>query len=745
MNTQIRAYTGMRGDTIRAVVWTLVVVAALVALLGRFLPWQEWIGMEADPYAESTSEDHPTADRPANQTGKTKLGYPVTFDSSSKTGAEILAETLIPWLEKNWAIDSTPAGSSRRQLVGALIDRRAERPNALSAAEISELAEKLTDTAGDSPLDAYLVGMALGAAHPEKLELLTLGRDGLSRQKGAEILAYLAAVEWANAFADVAEEDTAGEEDPLAICLATLKDALDKHEGFSQLHDRVAGFVLVEESRDGLLSADPEGFFKVVKECDTVKPWLKKWIEGKQFHKIAWAARGGGYWNSVPESGRALFPRNIQKALNSMKAASDMSPQHPGVAADLIGISMAHYSDKEGVGEMLKWFEKMTTVQIDYAAGYENMLWGLRPRWRGKFDSMEHFGELCAKSGRYDSNAPWWYLQALQDASTEWDLPSAKFPKFKNSKLMIQVFEGAEAEPKREPWRRHDRTAAAAALASCWKYDEAKKWVDLVGEGKMDPGVLAQWGMSEDWLREKVELFTGPHAEMLRDAEEAVLRFRGEAGFNGYDSVLAAAENLHPAMRQHLEHERKVARIEFELKEKSEVADFGPDDTGAGWLLESASAKDGTVIAGGVGGQFFRATCEAKVGLTFKIEGRVEMKNADAGVRAWISFGYPEWSNKERWSAVSFAKSKEGGAALLSNAMNTPEEVSEMDLPDAFDFRLKVNSSGVSLWIDDELIWDQVPLPRNVVKEGHGRVGVGGIFGGPNVGVQFSNLRLSKN
>ncbi|MCB1232040.1 MAG: hypothetical protein KDN19_17355 [Verrucomicrobiae bacterium] len=669
---------------------------------------------------------------------------------------------MLPWLNENWHPDDPPPNVDAekwKQLIGALIAHETGKPPAMTPPEIWKVAESMVDGSSSNPLSAFLVGIALPGNYPERKELLDAARKGLAAVNGGEILTFHATLAWAST-ADTEEESDpenakekdanptakADDESPAEICLSAMARALEANEGFSKFDDRLAGYLLVEGAGETLLEADPEGFFSVVSACASAKPWMKKWVEGKMYHRIAWGARGGGYWSSVSDEGRTLFPRNIEKANRALEEAWEMEPGHPGVAADGIAIAMARSgsNDQEHRREMLKWFERMNQLEIDYADGYTNVLWGFRKRWHGELETPVRFGEECLRSGRFDSNAPWFYLQSLRDYATEWDLPSNMFPKFREVENLIQLFEGAESAEERALWRRHDRTEAAVALAQCWEYEEAAKWIERLGSEPMDPLVLQSWNIEEDSLREKIALFSAPENEALRKAEKSQLQFQSGPAADAYKAALEKTD-LAPVMRKHLQYQYQVARIEYEFSSKGKVGHFGPDGEEGGWLLEYAVGLDGAVAATGKNAGYFRATCEAKIGPDFQLEGKVKTENAAEGLRTWISFGYPEWSNKERWSTVSFVRQEDQGAVLLANALNTPEEVTEMKLPDEFEFRLQVSRKTISLWVDGKPVWDHVAVPSHFVQEGHSRVGLGGIFGSDRVGVQFEDLRLTSN
>ena len=152
--------------------------------------------------------------------------------------------------------------------------------------------------------------------------------------EGQEILAYHAAVEWALApdygavmdslMADyhlrfptvpvqAAEEEP---EDSAEFCLDKMRVALEANQGFSEFHDRLAGFLLVGSNRSRLFDSLHETFYEDVALIDSVKPWMKKWLAGKHYRAAAWDARGSGYSNSRDLAGKGGLQATYGKIQN---------------------------------------------------------------------------------------------------------------------------------------------------------------------------------------------------------------------------------------------------------------------------------------------------------------------------------------------------------------------------------------------------------------------------------------------
>ena len=747
----------------RAVIWTLVAVALLSALaVGVFL--FRPVGDSSPTLSETRTEKKSEKDSEEDAFG-------FRFPESGRTGDEILAETIVPWLEDNLRLDGLPmtdgAGipaSEWTPFVRAVIQEEIGGPNANGWASLEELAEPFLNRVRTDPRVAYLVGRALPLDHEKKKDLLALAYDGFSVREGEEILAFLAATEWA--IAPVSEKDSPVEElvsaqgdefyfyyasldpdDPIEGVVGALQKALDEHRGFSEMHDRLAGYILTFGARGVVFDYLHEPISEVILAHPEVDLWMKKWMEGKHFHRIAWEARGGGYSSSTTADGRAIFNRNMAKARNSLDAAWAENPQHPGVAADRISMSLSQ-GDEESVEQTFHWFQEAAKVQVDYVPAYEACLWALRPRWHGSHREMLSFGKKCLDSGRFDSGAPWFFLQAHKDIASEWDLPSAYFIEMDHGNALDRLFTGFEEEQEREPWRRYDRTQAVMTYFFRGDYDKAADWLKRLDGEEMHPVALAEWGNPRtEWIIGKTEAFTGEFGSELDEAEENELKFRAKEAYETYEKVLShEALDIPEAAVGYLEDRREAMRLEYFFAEKGEIENFVPTGKGDGWRstgLETYYADK--LVMAAEESDYFRVTSDAKIGPSFQMTGDIEAVNVKEGARTWISFGYPERAGKARWGMIEFVWYQDKSAVRLRNGEGAAEEV-EKDLPsDTFHFSLQISAEGVTLKLNDEMIWDNVPVPRRFVKEGHSQVGFGGSFAEQGQGrIEIRNVTLQK-
>ncbi len=733
---------------------------------------------ESTQEADDPKETRSSASSSSGGTaGYKPTGSALPVPAEAPTGEEIMKQTLIPWLQSNWAISETDlsqTGISQAKwdfFVKAAIKREVDWADAPDREKMQSMAEDLRSSAAKHPVAAYLVGRNLADDDPAQEELLEKAYNGFSRRAGSEILAYHAAVEWAlapgseEANSQVSIEEwmsvlpvamtamlngqvylaTLNPDDPVASCIAAMRRALQANQGFANFHDRLAGYLLLEGAREGFVDSVHEEIHKEISQMPAVKPWLKKWVEGIHYHKLGWEVRGGGYSNTVSSENMAIFRRNMTKARRVVAEAWELGPKHPAVAADLIAMSL-NQGDTVSKLDMRKWIEEMVKVQVDYDEGFSGVLWGLRPRWHGSTEEMLKFGKQCLNTNRFDSSTPLWFLQAHKDVASEWDLPDKYFPELRNTRDLEYLFKGLEAEPKRKTWRHHDRSQALITFFKCGKYDLARSWLDKLDGEKLDARALRSWGISDDnWIIGKTEAFTGDHGEQLQKAERYEKGFQAGSALKIYEKVLAKPGSLSDMAKAYVGYRQAVAAYEDKWDTDRRLEGFVPKSLFDGWISHGGQMKtgDGTVTFSGENGPFYSSTCDARLGSSFQLEGKISVKSAGKGIRAFISFGYPE-ENNDRWSAVSFVFEEESAAVLLSNTFNRPEETTEIPFKSSYEYQLDVAPSGITLTVDGEVLWNDVPVPRKFVKERYAQVGFGCLLGEPDCAVTLSDTILSK-
>ncbi len=150
--------------------------------------------------------------------------------------------------------------------------------------------------------------------------------------------------------------------------------------------------------------------------------WLALVLEGQTEINAAWAARGGGYENTVSAAGWQGFAQHLASARRYLTEAWKLRPNLPLAPDRMIYVSLGD-SD---INEMRVWFDRTVTAQIDYPDAWSQTRWGLRPRWYGDTDSMLAFGVTALNTHRFDTDVPHVYFDSLSDVESEMQLPSGE-------------------------------------------------------------------------------------------------------------------------------------------------------------------------------------------------------------------------------------------------------------------------------------------------------------------------------
>ncbi len=92
-------------------------------------------------------------------------------------------------------------------------------------------------------------------------------------------------------------------------------------------------------------------------------------------------------------------------------------PEYP--QAPTYMIEVARGLSRADIAEQQVWFERAVRAQLDYQDAYDDFVMSLRPTWGGSYEQMEQFGKACLATGRFDTNVPWKYVNAVYSVWTE--------------------------------------------------------------------------------------------------------------------------------------------------------------------------------------------------------------------------------------------------------------------------------------------------------------------------------------
>ena len=217
--------------------------------------------------------------------------------------------------------------------------------------------------------------------------------------------------------------------------------------------------------------------YAVLKEACAASPlpeWARLTLDGAVEANLAWVSRGNGLAVEVTDNGWQGFMKHLKLAQTDLERAWSLHPEAPEAAATLITV---HMGLGTGVDELVKWFERATTANLDCSRAYRNLSYALEPRWGGSPQLMLSLGLACAETKRYDTEVPavlWSVCDYITNGlgNSGWVYSN---PAVRAATLDLQAGYLADKTGPDSTRRRHASMAAVAAhfMGEVAKVDEA--------------------------------------------------------------------------------------------------------------------------------------------------------------------------------------------------------------------------------------------------------------------------------
>ncbi len=153
-------------------------------------------------------------------------------------------------------------------------------------------------------------------------------------------------------------------------------------------------------------------------------PWLKAMVSAQAAQRRGWAARGGGFADTVSRKSFEVFREELGKARELYYQALKLYPERPNPYICLIDIEKC----LNNVETRIDVFKKLAHSHPDIRPAYYELLWAILPRWGGSLDLMMAFGDECVNTGRNDTIIPVWGFDFY--GHTAWDSDDWGWKKF---------------------------------------------------------------------------------------------------------------------------------------------------------------------------------------------------------------------------------------------------------------------------------------------------------------------------
>lgn len=155
---------------------------------------------------------------------------------------------------------------------------------------------------------------------------------------------------------------------------------------------------------------DAERAVKKYEQSDKKDPWLAAMFRGWFHFRLASEARRG---RQVTGLGDAR--ENNLEAGKFFRKAWELRPDI--VESSYMMMAVSRQGGDED--DEFTWFQRAIDAQFDFIPAYESVLFSLRPRWGGSHKQMLAFGDACVATGRFDTQIPYVYIEAMHDIRDE--------------------------------------------------------------------------------------------------------------------------------------------------------------------------------------------------------------------------------------------------------------------------------------------------------------------------------------
>jgi hypothetical protein len=437
--------------------------------------------------------------------------------------------------------------------------------------------------------------------------------------------------------------------------------------------------------------------------------WLALTLDGEHEIIAAWAARGGGYANTVTEPGWQSFNSHLAAARTDLTEAWNSQPMWPLAPERMIYVSLGD-SD---INEMRLWFDRTTTAQIDYNRAWTDFRWGLRPRWYGNEASLLAIGVAAVNTGRFDTDVPRKYIDAIYDVESEIGESSGEhiFGRADIWPNLQRMYDGYLAAPSQTENRAGWRTSYAVVAYFAGKYDVTRTQLEALDWQPVQQN-LAGWGVDLSQMSLEVAARTGPLGVKISAVESLRTMGNTSDALAEYKKI----ENSDADDRTHQFVTTRIKELQLSLQlEKGQWVDFLPaknDDPNwnfnlgqfqvlADGALQAKSAPNGHV-----------AYCSITISTNFEVRGQFETVQTSGKnyFQAGLDFGD---TSQDRNNWFSFRIRRGNGDSVSIGRGWSRSEIHQQatlnDTTNAFDFIFQ--NGLVTASVNGGEIFHQARLP----------------------------------
>lgn len=466
-------------------------------------------------------------------------------------------------------------------------------------------------------------------------------------------------------------------------------------------------------------------------------PWARDVAAGQYHLDLAWDSRGTGPASALPEENWKSYYQHLAAARERLTRAWALAPHLPEAPAAMIGVAMgagARFGEQPQA-----WFDRAMAAQVDYLPAYQRMYRALLPRWGGSYDRVVEAGRACLKGGRFDTLAPWQFVEALRVVADDADLPWSTILRrpdgiYDGVEEVARRYAAAQAGTGRADWYASFRAAAA------WQAGRpaaARKLLDELGP-RAEPSAFVSLG-AEDGVEAIGQIYatTGPYARAVLDADQAAQRGQPAAALEAYRAVAGRLAADDPAAAFVT---ARVVELDRQVRfESGQWVNIQPDPALDGWQAVEGNwwvDANGTLVGGPDERSPYKTILWSAGrfrGKSFEIAGRIEFADLPPGK-----------PGGNAGVVISAAATRKRGFVLLDTDRKAalywfgskPPQY-PVSIEAANDFVIRCKDGYVTMEVGGDALPQPFLVPDRFLDDV--QIGVGGVGAAP---VRFSRLKV---
>ena len=525
-----------------------------------------------------------------------------------------------------------------------------------------------------------------------------------------------------------------------ALAVQRLKEALADGSITAADQDTI-GEILISGWANNFFERNGDAVVAAVVERGKPLAWLALVLGGELEINNAWRARGTGYAGSVSEAGWKGFSEHLGEARKQLTKAWQMRRTAPLAACRMMTVALGD-SD---IGEMRLWFDRTVAAQVDYAGAWNEMRWGLRPRWYGTPGAMLAFGATAVNTHRFDTDVPRKLFDVIADLETELNLPAGQhiygradvWPQVQE---MYEGYVAATTDETQRGWR--STYAVVAYLAG--KNDIACQQLAALNWAP-NYGSLTGWGRDLSLLGPEMAARTSDQATQVAQAEAQRQTGDLAGALKLYQEI--PATNLSPAAQIFVGERLASLTMESRLQ-AGEWVNFLPTTTNlTGWQVERGQCRllpDGALeVQSDQNGHLLYS--RVRMSTDFEVTGKFEVvRSSDQAFQAGLALGLPQWET-QNWLAFRIKRNaNEGDVASVSRHWTVKQILSPLPLDARMNsFLFRFQDGKVTASINGHEVFRNVAPPKNsLLATDDFRLGLGAFNDSNATTIRYANLQV---